>query len=158
MFTVNPQYITPVTAAGVEQAADSDSSFATGRGVFTLASGTTYYFVLPVGGSSMFDLHMTHDNAIILTSATIETCGHGRADVADNSSVAGEWIDQTQADAFVALVGAGTTASSGVVAVAGGAAGGADWQVSECSAPRARLAVVVGGTGGEVRVSFTGKD
>ncbi len=157
-YTVNRVYITPITAAGVEQEADSEATFENGRGVYTLANGTTYYFMLPIGSSTMFDIHLTHDAGIIITSATLETSSHGKKDVADNSSVAGEWIDQNPAGAFVGLVGAGTSQAAGVVAVAGGSAGGADWQVSECPAARARLTVVVAGTGGEVRVSFCGKE
>jgi hypothetical protein len=124
--------------------------------VFTLAAGT-YYFPLPVGDSTMFDVHLTHDAAIAITSATIETCSHGVSEVSDVSAVAGEWMDQNPATAFVALVGANTTHSAGVVAVTAGAAGGADWQVSDCPAARARLAVVVA-TPGEVRLSFCGKE
>ncbi len=151
-------YITPLKSDGTVQEQDSDASFVTARGVFTLASGTMYYFPLPIGGSPMFDVHLTHDAAIIITTATIETCGHGLSDVPDYSAVAGEWIDQNPTTAFVGTVGAGTSASNGVVAVAGSAAGGADWQISGCPASRGRLAVVVGATGGEVRVSFCGKD
>lgn len=157
-YTVNRCYITPITAAGVGQEADSDATFENGRGVFTLAPVTTYFFILPIGGSVLMDIHLTHDAAIAITSATIETCCHAKTDVADTSVVGGEWIDQDPTTAFVATVGATTTATNGVVAVVAGNAGGADWQVSDCASPRARLKVVVGGTGGEVRLSFCGKE
>lgn len=156
--TVNRCYVTPITAAGTVQEIDSDTTFENARGLFTLAAATTYYFVLPVGASTIADIHLTHDLAIAITSAKIETCSHGRTEVEDNSVIAGEWMDQDPSTAFVALVGAGTTHTSGVVAVVAGNAGGADWQVSGFAAARARLAVVVGGTGGEVRLSFCGKD
>jgi hypothetical protein len=155
-LAVNRCYITPKHSDGTVQVQDSDASFTTGRGVFTLGVAT-YYFPLPVGGASMFDIHLTHDAVIAITSATVETCSHAPSDVSDVSSVAGEWMDQDPSTAFVALVGATTTHTAGVVAVTAGNAGGANWQISGCPAARARLKVVVG-TGGEVRVSFCGKD
>lgn len=155
-YTVKNQYITPIASDGTVQEADSESSFVTSRGVYTLAAGT-YYFPLPVGGSTMCDVHLTHDAAIAITSATIETCSHGVSDVSNYSSVGGEWIDQDPSTAFVGIVGATTTVTNGVVAVTAGNAGGADWQITGIAAARARLKVVVG-TQGEVRLSFTGKE
>ena len=154
-LAVNRTYIQPITSAGALVADSSDASFANSRGVYTLAAGT-YYFPLPVGGASMFDVHLTHDAAIAITSATIETCSHAKSDVSDYSTIAGEWIDQDPSSAFVALVGATTTHTNGVVAVTAGNAGGANWQISLCPSARARLKVVVG-TQGEVRLSFCGK-
>ncbi len=155
-LAVNRCYITPKHSDGTVQEQDSETTFVNARGVFTLAAAT-YYFPLPVGGSAMFDAHLTHDAAIAITSATIETCSHGVSEVSDVSAVAGEWMDQDPTTAFVAVVGAGTTQTNGVVAVVAGNAGGADWQVSDVAAARARLKVVVA-TQGEVRLSFCGKD
>lgn len=155
-LTANSHYIRPVLSDGTVQEEDTDSSFATSRGVYTLAAGT-YYFPLPIGNSTLFDVHLTHDAAIAITSATIETSSHGKLEVSDYSAVAGEWMDQDPTTAFVATVGATTTPTNGVVAVVAGNAGGANWQVSDCPAARARLKVVVA-TEGEVRVSFCGKD
>lgn len=149
-------YIQPITSAGVLVPQTSESTFDTARGVYTLAAGT-YYFILPVGQAAICDVHLTHDAAIAITSATIETCSHGRSEVSDFSSIAGEWMDQDPSTAFVALKGASTTHTNGVVAVVAGAAGGASWQISGLAADRMRLAVVVG-TQGEVRLSFVGKD
>jgi hypothetical protein len=154
-LAVNRCYIQPITSAGVLVPQTSDASFATARGVHTLAAGT-YYFPLPVGGATMFQVHLTHDAALAAVG-TIETCGHGPSDVSDYSAVAGEWIDQDPSTAFVGIVGATTTQSNGVVTVVAGNAGGADWQVSLTPTARARLKLVVS-TGGEVRVSFTGKN
>lgn len=156
MLAVNRCYINPITSAGVLVDPSSESTWSSARGVFTLAAGT-YYFPLPVGGARLVDIHLTHDPVIAITSATVETCGHGREDVSDYSSVGGEWMDQDPSTAFVATVGAATTATNGVVAVAAGNAGGANWQIDGIAAPRARLKVVVA-TQGEVRLSFTGKD
>lgn len=154
-LVVNRQYIAPILSTGVLQEADSESTFENARGVYTLAVGT-YFFVLPVGGASMFDVHLTHDAALAAT-AEIETCSHAKSDVADTSVVGGEWMTQNPSTAYVAVEGATTTATAALVTVVAGNAGGANWQVSECPAARARLKVVVT-TGGEVRVSFCGKD
>ena len=157
-LAVNRCYIQPITAGGVAQDPDADLTFANGRGVYTLTAATTYFFILPIGGSVVADIHLTHDLAIAVTSATVETCSHGKSEVADNSVVAGEWMDQDPADAYVSTVGAGTTQTIGVVAVVAGNAGGANWQIDGFAAARGRLKVVVGATGGEVRLSFCGKD
>lgn len=154
-LVVNRCYITPVLSDGTVQEQDSETTFTTARGVFTLAAGT-YFFPLPIGGASIFDAHLTHDAAIAAV-ATIETCSHGRSEVSDVSVVAGEWMDQDPTTAYVATVGATTTATNGVVTIVAGNAGGADWQVSGCAAARARLKVAVT-TPGEVRLSFCGKD
>ena len=153
------QYITPLKSDGtVEESDGVETTYTNSRGVYTLAAGTTYYYPLPVHCCTMFDVHLTHDSAIAITSATIETCSHSKDDVSDVSAVAGEWIDQDPTTAFVGSVGAGATVTNGVLAVVAGNAGGADWQVSQCPAYRARLKVVVGATGGEARVGFCGKE
>lgn len=153
---VQRSYIQPITSAGVPVDPSSESTFLTARGVYTLAAGT-YYFVLPIGQAQVCDVHLTHDAAAAITSATIETCSHAKTDVTDYSTVGGEWIDQDPSTAFVGTKGANTTATNGVVAVTAGAAGGASWQISGVGADRMRLAVVVA-TQGEVRLSFCGKD
>lgn len=159
MFTVNRTYVTPIKSDGTEATfAPSADATLTGRGVFTLAANTTYYYPLPVGGSAMYDVHLQHDAAIAITSATIETTSMGKSEVSDISSVAGAWVDQDPSTAFVALVGATTTASSGVVAVVAGNVGAANWQVSDSPPARARLKVVVGASGGEARLGFCGKE
>lgn len=153
---VQRSYIHPITSAGVPVDPGSDASFRTARGVYTLAAGT-YYFMLPIGQAQICDVHLTHDATIAITSATIETCSHARSDVTDFSTIAGEWMDQDPSTAFVALKGATTSHTNGVVAVVAGNAGGASWQISGIGADRMRLAVVVA-TQGEVRLSFCGKD
>ena len=88
---------------------------------------------------------------------TVEDCCFAPIEVSDHNTVAGTWLAEDPTDAFVATDGAGTTATNGVVAVAGGTAGGAMWHV-DTAARRTRLKVVVGGTGGEVRVATWGKE
>lgn len=48
--------------------------------------------------------------------------------------------------------------TSGVVAAAGTGVGGAMWHISDTGAKRTMLSVVVGATGGALRVSAHGKD
>jgi len=158
-LNVNRTYITPLKSDGTEaSAAPGADATLTGRGVYTLAAGETYYFPLPVGQSSVYDVHLQHDAAIAITSATIETSSMGKSEVTDYSSTAGAWIDQDPTTAFVGTVGATTTATNGVVAVVAGNVGGATWKVADDPAARSRLKVIVGATGGEARVGFCGKE
>lgn len=151
-YTVNRTYV------DVKKSDGTWLSFAGGRGMFQLASGTTYYFILPVGASVLADVHLTHDDAIVITTATLEVCGHAPSEVDDVSTLGGEWIAQGASNATVAVDGANTSATDAVVTTTGGAAGGAQWSCPAMTAPRERLAVVVGATGGAVRLSFTGKE
>ncbi len=153
--TQSTSYVTPIKSDGTVETMDATEL---GRGAFTLASGTTYYFPIACGDARNVSVHLQCDAAIILTSATIEDCNFPEVDVTNYSSTAGHWIDEDPSTAFVGLVGTGYTHSSGVVAVAGGAAGGAMWHVADVGARRMRLKVVVGGTGGEVRVATWAKE
>ena len=146
------RYIRPLLNDGSELTEES------GRGVFTLAAGTTYHFVIGGNDAPFVGVHLTgYDAAMILTSATIRDCIHGELDVPNHSVVAGEWPPEDPTTAFVSTEGAGWVDTNGVVAVAGGAVGGALWHVAETAAFRTRLTVVVGATGGRVRVSGHGK-
>ncbi len=149
-------YVTPVSAAGATQV-ESGATF--GRGSFTLTLGTTYFF--PLGGQDgpWLDAQCQWDSGIVITSITVETCSFPDGDVSDHSDNAGEWIKQVAGAAFVPTDGAGVTVSAaGVVAVAGGAQGGCDFQMAENCARRTRLAVVVGATGGAMRVGTWAKE
>lgn len=130
---------------------------ATGRGKYTLTSGTTYYAI--IGGPDAFTLsaHVQWDASIIITSVTVEDCNFGMSDASDYSSTAGDWIDEDPTTAFVGLVGAGASHTNGVVAVTGGAAGGAMLHVADTGSIRTRLKIVVGGTGGVIRIAASGK-
>jgi hypothetical protein len=154
-LAVNRCYITPILSDGTLQVEDSESTWATGRGVFTLAPGT-YYFVLPLGGTTTMDVHLTHDD-VFMATGMIQTCSHAKSDVSDYSAVDGEWISQLPDWSYVATEGFNTSDINGLVTILGGFAGGASWQASQCSSARARLELVVL-VGGEVRVSFTGKE
>jgi len=157
--TTGSTYVQPYKADGTLETEDGTEL---GRGTYTLASGTTYYFPLGGADTPVSSVHLQHDAAVIITTATIEDTNFpGRGpdgDVTDYSATAGHWIDENPSTAFVGTVGAGTSATNGVVAVTGGNAGGAMWHVADTGARRTRLAVVVGGTGGEVRVAVWGKE
>ncbi len=148
-------YITPVKSDGVLQA-QSATEF--GRGAFTLALSTTYYF--PVGGQDcpFLAIHAHWDAAIILTSMTVEDCGFPESEVSNyDVSTAGLWLKKSTTTMFVEVIGTNVTNTSGVVAASGGAAGGAHWNIGNNGARRTRVAVVVAGTGGEMRLSSWGK-
>lgn len=147
------RYIAPLLTSGTELTAQ------TGRGVYTLSSGTTYFFITGGADAPFVSIHLTGYTAgLVITSATIQDCNHHELDVLNHSTVAGEWINEDPDTAFVGTDGTGWSQTNGVVAASGGGVGGAMFHVSETGAYRTRLAVVVGGTGGLVRVSGHGKD
>jgi hypothetical protein len=112
--------------------------------------------------AEMVSAHLVYDAAIILTSVTVETCDFppemvtDYADGATGTATAGYWIDEDPSTAFVGTRGG--TVTNGVLAVAGGAQGGARWNVADNAARRTRLRVVVGATGGEVSCAAWGKE
>jgi len=147
------RYVTPIKSDGTEPAQDG------GRGVFTLASGSTYYYILGGGDASFISGTFTgYDAAAIITSATVQDTDHGELDVTNLNAVVGDWISEDPSTAFVGADGAGWVVTNGVLAVAGGAVGGARFNVAETAAARTRIAVAVGGTGGKFRMSANGKD
>lgn len=156
--TTSTSYIQPIKSDGtLPAAAPGTDATVNGHGVYTLEANTTYYF--PVGGqdATLVALHLQHDAAIAITSATVEDTCFPEREVSDYASTAGLWIDEDPTTAFVGVVGATTTQTNGVVAVVAGNVGGAMWHVTT-AARRTRLKVVVGATGGEVRVASWGKE
>lgn len=147
------RYIIPIDSNGAEVAAHK------APGVFTLTAGATYYYIIGGDSAPYLSLQLTgYSSALIITSATIQDCNHSDKDVTNFSTTAGEWVDFDPSSALVTSDGAGWTVTNGVLAVAGGALGGAIWHLIQKATCRARLAVVVGGTGGDARVSMHGKD
>lgn len=127
-------------------------------GKYTLVANTTYYYPLGGGNAPFVGCQITGYTAgLILTSVTIQDCDHGSGEVSDFSSVVGEWPSEKPTDAYVAVEGTGWTvgtgSTAGVVAASGAGLGGAKYHLPETCANRGRLAVVVGATGGDVRVS-----
>lgn len=148
-------FITPIKSDGTEEVQDATEF---GRGSFTLASATTYMYPLPAQDVPVLGVHLQHDAAIAITSATIEVCSFPPSEVSDFSDGAGEWFGLVPTTAYVPVDGATTTATNGVVAVVAGNIGGAHWDIADTGARRARLKIVVGATGGEVRVASWGKE
>jgi hypothetical protein len=146
-------YIQPLKTDGTSLANEAP------RGTYTLSASTTYYFPLGGADAPFHSVQITgYTSGLVITSATIQDTNHDSLEVVDHSSVAGEWITEDPTTAFVGVDGTGWSQTNGVVAASGGGVGGALWHLGEAGAMRARLAVVVGGTGGLLRVSCWGKD
>lgn len=150
-------FVTPLTATtGTPVAMDADT------GLATLASGTTYYY--PLGNTEKFAsevrranlefVHVRWDSAAILT-ITFEDTGWTRSQVSDYDATAGLWVQENPTTAYVAASTGTVTNLS--VAVAGGTAGGCTFHLGNFGAPRCRIKIVVGGTGGSVGVAQHGK-
>lgn len=149
-------YLTPTKSDGTSPAAQTGANL----GKFTLVAGTTYYYILSAGDAPFASVHITGYTAgLVITSATIADCNHTGLEVSDLSTTSGEWLQErpSSASAYVSTTGTGWSVASGVVASAGSAVGGALWHVAETCARRVRLEVVVGGTGGDLRVSYGAK-
>lgn len=148
--------VVPVNTTGTEQ--PLVNSPALGKGSVLLLTGVTYFF--PIGGQDATTLsaHVRWDANLILTSITIEDCNENEVDVPLYSDNSGEWIDEDPSTAFVGTDGAGVTPTNGVVAVTGGAAGGAMFHMNGTGARRTRVKVVVGATGGYMKVSPWSKE
>lgn len=123
---------------------------------YTLVAGTTYYYYL--GNQSkeaaFQSVHLKWDAAAVLT-ITIEDSNLD--DVLSYSVTAGEWIKEDPSTAYVGGSG-GVTVTNATVAVAGGTAGGCMFHLGLMGSLRTRVKVVVGGTGGVVRVAACHKE
>jgi hypothetical protein len=148
------RYVAPIDSAGAAPVAAVPGP----RGQFTLSSGTTYLYILTAADPTRISAHVQWDAAVVITSITFEDTNVMRDEVSDFSTTNGDWIDEDPSTAFVGTQGAGVTVTNGVVAVAGGAVGGCMFHVADHGAARARLRVVVGGTGGVVRVATHDKE
>ena len=120
----------------------------------TLVNGTTYFYVLDAQRPCpLQSFHIKWDSAAILT-VTLEKSN--LVDVTAYSTTAGDWIEDDSADLLIDKTSGTVTGTS--LAVAGGTAGGATFKHKFAAFIRTRLKVVVGGTGGVVRVAAVGKD
>jgi len=165
--TASTSFLTPIKADGVTEVEDGTEL---GRGAYTLAALTTYYF--PFGGadSLVASVQLQGDAPIVITSATVQNTNFpgppqgpppsagGAGDVTDYDATVGVWVNKDQPSTSVEVDGIGWSATSSVLAVVGGNVGGAVWHVTNTGARRHRLEVVVGATGGEVRVATWGKE
>lgn len=136
----------------------------------TLAANTTYFF--PFGAQRspvpaevpLVGVQVAWDAAIIAT-ITPETClfpatlqgGDPRGPVVltDYDVTAGLWLLQAPPTAYVPIVGG--TVSVTTATVPGGSRGGCEYDMGNLGARRGRIKVVVGATGGVLRVGVHGK-
>lgn len=137
----------------------------------TLVTGTTYYF--PFGSqhsptpaeTPIVTVQVRWDAAVILT-ITIETTVFPSSfqaldprsppvQLSDFDATLGYWLQQNPTTAYVPVTNG--TATNMTVAVAGGSAGGCEFDIGNLAARRGRVKLVVGGTGGVVRVGIHGK-
>ena len=148
-------YIAPKSAVDGSTPAEKSA------GVYTLASGTTYYYALGGSDAPFQAIHLVgKTSAAVVTSATIQdtVVGPNEASDTNDNSLGGFWVPEVPSTAYVGVVGTGWSMSSpGVAAAAGTGVGGALWHLKETGADRSRLAVVVGGVGGDFMVSGAGK-
>lgn len=152
------RYVTPIDVAD-----GSEATAAGPHGRYTLTAGHTYVYVLGGLDAPIHSFHLTgYTAAAILTSATPQDCNHHELDVTDIADAAatkvGQWITENPTTAYVGTNGAGWVATQSVLAVAGGAVGGAMWHLADDGANRHRILVVVGGTGGDFTGAAWGKE
>ena len=121
-----------------------------GRNGVTLANNATFYVGFGVEGALIQSVHLQWDAALILTAVTVEDSNN--PDAAITSSTAGEWIQEDPATAYVGGLG-NLTVTNLTLAVAGGAAGGAMIHLGNLGSLRQRLKLVVGGTGGVIKIT-----
>jgi hypothetical protein len=141
----------------------------------TLASGTTYYFPFaaqhgPVPAEvSCLTAQVWWNAAITITSITVETTTwpatflaadpRGPVQLSDfaatTGATAGYWLLQNPPGAYVPITGGAAVAMT--VSPTATTQGGCEFDISNLGNRRARIKVVVGATGGVVRVGVWGK-
>lgn len=131
------------------------------RGVFTLTANTTYYYIF--GGATAPTQHIQitgYTAGLIITTATVQSCS--QPVVTDTSTIIGEWIDEDPAAGDsrldVRFDGTGWSVSTAIAAANGTGVGGATFHLANWGPSRTRLEVVVGATGGDLAVAWTGKE
>jgi hypothetical protein len=145
--------LVPFTAAGVEL---DNAGANPNQSGYTLVAGTTYYYPLGRGvkEAPYISASVKWDASAILTITVEDT---NFTDVSNTSTTAGDWEKENPSTAYVAADGNATVTAATVV-VPGGTAGGCCYNLGFIGSLRARLKIVVGGTGGVVRVAQNMKD
>lgn len=115
----------------------------------------TQYIGLGGDASMISSIHLQWD-ATLVTTITIWSSSF--PEVAVNSTVAGEWIQQNPPTGYTAIspAGAATAATPFVLTIPGGTAGGADIQIGNCGSGRLR-GVSVATVAGQLRIRTHGK-
>jgi hypothetical protein len=88
---------------------------------------------------------------------TVEDCNVGDA-IATVVGRTGLWVQENPTGAYVAVTGAGVTATNLSVAATGGAIGAAMIHLGNMGSRKVRLKVVVGATGGKLELYPHGRE
>jgi len=137
---------------------DNTKAVMDGAGQATLESSTTYYVPLSTLESLIEHLHLTWSNSIVFTSIEVETSSLADADAPVTDTTVGDWIKEDPTGAYVAVAGSGVTATLLTLAGTASSVGGASIHLGNLGSRRSRLKVVIGATGGTLRVAAHGKD
>lgn len=124
-----------------------------GRDGYTLLAGKTYFYDLGGDVAPFTHFHVKWDAAAIIV-VTFEDTDFEEITLID--ATIGNWVKQDPTAGRIDAT-SGAIANS-TLTIAGGAAGGATWSVAPAGNRRRRVKIVVGGTGGVVRVGTYGKD
>ncbi len=154
-------YVTPIDVAASVALTPDAIVYLTNeapRGYYTLEATKTYVYEIGGPDAAYLSTSFAWDAGIVITSITAEDCDWPAVDVPPFATANTDWFDEDPAAAFVATKGAGVTVTAGVVAVAGGAVGGCRYNIGQTGALRTRFIVVVGATGGKLRVAAHGKN
>jgi hypothetical protein len=121
----------------------------------TLVAGSTYFYLLDAPrNSGTQGFHIKFDNAIALTVTLEHT---NLVDVSAVSTTAGDWQEEDSTTDLTINKSVGTLTGTSL-AITAGTAGSASFVWKFAAAIRTRLKIVVGGTGGVVRVAAVAKD
>jgi hypothetical protein len=146
----NPD-IQPVAASGTAAATKHSS----GEG-WVLAANGIYYYALAIEEADLFAVQISSFAAgVIISSAYVEDSTHKNALLTD-ATASLRWVKEEPGTAYVAASGASWSTNLATAAASGAGAGSAIWHLSLGSS-KARLRVAVGGTGGQILVSSSGK-
>lgn len=133
-----------------------------GVGSVTLLSGTRYLVLLAGADQTVLGAHIQWDASILFTSITVEDCSIPIEAFASDANkgllvtTSGVWIPEKPTTAYVATApdpSATLTVTNGVIALTSGQAGGAHFHIVDTGAERTRLNILVGATGGVVRIA-----
>lgn len=149
------QYPRPGSPYCAPTAAGGTAPLPMAAGRATLASSTTYYWLLGGESAPLESVHIRWD-AVLNAIFTVEDCNMPIGDVADLSTTAGDWIPENPTTAYVGIVASSCTVSNLTITVALTTAGGAMINFGNSGARRLRLKCVVT-TGGVVTVAAHGK-
>lgn len=131
----------------------------------TLIPGT-YYFAVSTPDAPTASVHLVWSATLAASSIVFQdtnlpefkagSYSDSGADASDIDATVGNWITENPSTAYVPIVGAGATVTNMTIALAGGAQGGAVFNLGNLGTRRGRIVAVVT-TGGVIRVVPWGK-